>query len=332
MKKMLVIFMIVICCCGIGYVGYLIFRSKNIKSVELVGQIQTLYVVGDEIDFEDAQLKVTYKNGNIKMKKLSTKMVDYFSTSIGTHATMQITYKSEVLKIDYDVLYKGGYYLKSTKTSTATQDGVLSTTNTEYVEDDTNEIVYIDSNGVIKYYVKGTKGWCVSDGNYINSYSYTIVGDTLKVKLGQDSYDIKVKYSDAGKMILTSNNLTTIKDSNLVIKEEIKTFDYHTGMKTNETIAANGVVFKGYLDNDADNQLVKLKVGDKLNTLTPKVYLKVTYVNYDNQFRTVYVEVNDKMVNGSYDTSSVRPENMNSSVEIVYNGQKCTMFYYVALH
>ena len=53
--------MIILCACGIGYLGYLIFMSKNIEKVELTGNIQTLYIVGDEIDFEDSKLKVTYK-------------------------------------------------------------------------------------------------------------------------------------------------------------------------------------------------------------------------------------------------------------------------------
>ena len=54
MKKVIVVFLVILCSCGVGYLGYLIFRSKNIDTVELVGNMQTLYVVGDEIDFEDA--------------------------------------------------------------------------------------------------------------------------------------------------------------------------------------------------------------------------------------------------------------------------------------
>ena len=120
MKKMIVIFLIILCSCGIAYVGYLIFRSKNIDKVELVGKIQTVYVVGDEIDYEDAKLKVTYKNGNIKMIDLDSKSVDieYFSTSVETNAKMNILYKSETIEVEYNVLRKGAYYLNSSETKT----------------------------------------------------------------------------------------------------------------------------------------------------------------------------------------------------------------------
>ena len=48
-KKSL-IFLIIICSCGIGYLSYVIFQSKNIDSVKLVGELQTVYIVGDEIE------------------------------------------------------------------------------------------------------------------------------------------------------------------------------------------------------------------------------------------------------------------------------------------
>ena len=67
MKKFILIFLSVICVAGVVALGWLIFNSKSIASIEIDGQIQTLYIAGQDIDFEGAKLKVTYKNGNVKI-------------------------------------------------------------------------------------------------------------------------------------------------------------------------------------------------------------------------------------------------------------------------
>ena len=67
MKKIVWIVLAILCACGLGYIGYVIFQAKNIETVEISGNMQTLYVVGEDLNFGDAKLKVTYKNGNIRM-------------------------------------------------------------------------------------------------------------------------------------------------------------------------------------------------------------------------------------------------------------------------
>ena len=111
MKKFILIFLVVVCLGGIGYLGYVIFNAKSIKTVEIAGNMQTLYIVGEDIDFQDAQLKVTYKNGDIKMVDLNEKNVDVtlFSTSLQTHGKMKLIYKSEILEVEYDVIGQGLY-------------------------------------------------------------------------------------------------------------------------------------------------------------------------------------------------------------------------------
>ena len=66
MKKFILIFLSVLCIAGVGALGYLMFNAKSIASIEIEGQMQTIYVAGQDIDFENAKLKVTYKNGSVK--------------------------------------------------------------------------------------------------------------------------------------------------------------------------------------------------------------------------------------------------------------------------
>lgn len=342
MKKMVLISMIILCCCGIGYLGYLIFRSKNIDKVELVGKIQTLYVIDDEIDFEDAELKVTYKNGNIKMVDLKSKMVDYFSTSTEGHKTMNINYKSEVLKIDYNVIQTGAYYLDKQEIRIPNSDGTYDSTTYEYDIYQTPEMLYIDKAGSFRYYTRKSIGWTMADGNYDDRYSYSIVGDTMKVEMADESYNIKVNYLENGIMQMVSDKSTTVEGSSLVSKQEIKTFVVTGEMKTNQVIFPNngtdddGVQMYGVIGS-SDNPTIVFVQGERLKDLESKAYLKVVYSSYgvdpktgeNHQFRTVYVELTDGMINDSYSTTD--PITMPRSLEVVYEGRVTTMHYKVVI-
>ena len=341
MKRMMLIFMIIVCCCGIGYLGYLIFRSKNVDTVELVGKIQTLYVIDDEIDFEDAKLKVTYKNGNIKMVKLKEKMVDYFSTSTEGHKVMKINYKSEVLEIEYNVIQLGAYYLNFDETRVPKDSGVgFDSTSNQYDIYKTPEMLYIGKAGYFRYYTRKSIGWTMADGNYDDRYSYTIVADTMKIKTPYESYDIKVNYLENGVMQMVSDKATKIEGSSLVSKQVIKHFVVTGELKTNQAILPNnetaedGVKMYGTIESP-NTSVVVFKEGERLKDLTSKVYLKVTYSSYgidlntgnNHQFKTVYVELTDSMISGSYSTTDAF--NILKSFEVIYEGRKTTMWYKV---
>lgn len=289
--------------CGIGYLGYVIFQSKNIDSVKLVGNMQTVYVVGDEIDFEDAKLQVTYKNGKMKLIDLNSSAVDidYFTTSIETHGEMNIVYKSEVLKIKYNVIQTGAYYLKNTETKKVVSVSSSATTLNSYNINNTIEMIDIRGGGLCSYYTKNSNNWYMFDGKYNqNDYFYTIEGDTIFVKLKNDSYSISVNYLSSGKMQLSSRKLTKISNSELVSKQEIKTFEHTEEMKNNQTVSNASVAY-----NLIGNDYVVFEVGDTINSYNSDLYLKVTYAQYnvDHQFRTVYVKIFDNMVARNFNTS-----------------------------
>lgn len=340
MKKLLVIFMIILCSCGIGYLGYLIFRSKNIDTVELVGRIQTVYMVGDEIDFEDAKLKVTYKNGNIKMIDLTSKSVDveYFSTSVETHGKMDITYKSETIEVEYDVIRKGAYFLSSYEEKKYDTPNNAVTAQGSFTTEDTKEMIYLDSAGVVKYYERklgpDNKNlvWFMNDGFYDKNYTYTITGSEINIKLKDKTYSATVKYSDSGKMYLSYEELFTIADTKIVYKQKTKTFEYNVELKTDQSVQAVGqnVVYNLL----SGNNFVDFIVGETYEKRNPDIYVKATYAQYategaGSQYRNVYVRVAHSMITTSLDLTKPHPDNTTASATVEYMGRQATMKYTV---
>lgn len=329
MKKIIVIFMIILCTCGIGYLGYLIFRSKNIESVELTKSIQTLYIVGDEIDFEDSKLKVTFKNGDIKMVDLDSKSVEvqYFSTSVEAHGKMNLIYKSEIIPIEYNVVQKGAYYMKDYN-SKEYNSGIVDEQNQSYTTENAVEMLYLENGGVCKHYLRDDSKWFMNDGSYNKSYNYTIVGDTMKVTLGEEIYNIKAEYLETGKMQLVYNGTDGVEDTNLVTKQETKVFEHNEAMKTNQTIISAEVYYGKLLSGKEYVDFIK---DESFESRNAEVYLKVTYKQYNDghQFRDIYVKINEKMIVSNFDTSEVRTEKEATWANITYDGIKDIHMFYI---
>ncbi len=305
MKKVIWIILAILCFCGIVYIGYVIFQAKNIETVEISGNMQTLYVVGDELNFGDAKLKVTYKNGNIRMVDLNENnvTVTLFATATEDHKTMKITYKSEVLNVDYDVVKKGFYYVSSISTSTA--DSVPSSVS--HTIGTTPYMIYIGGNGILDYYHKETGKWYMYDGVHDNSYNYKIIGDTMKVELGDENYyDFKAKYNTNGSMALSCIDLTKSgSDPDIVTqKKEYVYKNYETAVQTIEKVEVD--YSKVATSGTATNPVIEFKKGETIESSGKQLLLKVSYV--DKLFLTeVYVHVCDEMLSGAQglNTSSV---------------------------
>ena len=82
----------------VAFLGITLFRTSNVESIEIVGQVQTIYFVGstNDVNFNNADLKITYADGSVKLKKLDKKLVrvNNFSTSVQNNGIMKITYNS----------------------------------------------------------------------------------------------------------------------------------------------------------------------------------------------------------------------------------------------
>ena len=67
MKKVLLISLAVALTAGVVFLGFVIFGATNVKDIELVGNMQQIYFVGDDINYGDAKLKVNYQDGSSKI-------------------------------------------------------------------------------------------------------------------------------------------------------------------------------------------------------------------------------------------------------------------------
>ena len=312
MKKILLAILVVICLGGVGFLGYMIFGSRNIVSVEISGNIQTLYVVGDDLSFGDAKLKVTYKNGNMRLVDLDSDSVSvaYFTTSVETHGTMEITYKSKVLKVDYNVVKKGYHYL--------TQKRVNSVTTGTYSLSSTTEMIYVGDRGLIKYYTKSSGKWYMNDGEYDKSYKYSIFGDTMTVSLGNDNKELSIKadYNDNGTMVLKSTVITRdANDPDIVISKEEKAYHhYNTNEQLVNTVAVD--YSKVSTTSYSGKSVLTFKVGDVLESSANKnLLLKVRYIDQDIHFpiSEAYVYVCNEIIDDELRTGNVTSGGVNTA-------------------
>lgn len=313
MKKILLAILVVICLGGVGFIGYMIFGSRNIASVEISGNIQTLYVVGDDLSFGDAKLKVTYRNGSMRLVDLDSESVSvaYFTTSVETHGTMEITYKSKVIKIDYNVIKKGYHYLTQKKLNSTTTGG-------PYTLSSTTEMLYVGDRGILRYYTKSGGNWYMHDGQYDYSYKYTIFGDTMTVALGSATQKLSVKadYSINGTMLLKSTVIT--RDSNdpdIVISKEEKTYQHYN---TNEQLVNTVSVDYSKVNTTDYNgkKVLTFKVNDAIETSVNKnLLLKVRYIDQDPYFpiRVAYVYVCNEIIDDELRTGNVTNGGINTA-------------------
>lgn len=298
-KKILISLMVILVLGGIGYLGYVIFMAKSIQNVEFVGSMQTVYFVGDDLDFENSQLKVTYKNGDIKVLNLKDADVEVtlFSTSLEAHGKMKITYKSFTLTQEYDVLHTGLYYVSSKKVTNVSTPNNPETT--DVTENNATEMYYFEKNGVLKYYhrTSATADWYMNDGNYDKNYSYSTAGDTVTVKLGKKTIELKASYNKDGFINLVSNEVEMNQaNPDIPSKYTSQTFTHSTSIKDNLVIDKDKSTIDYMKSGETGNNYITFKVGEKISTHTHKIYLKIVYTN-DTFFagKTVYVEVCDEM-------------------------------------
>lgn len=335
MKKFLIGLLLVICFAGVGYLGYVIFQSKNIDTVEIVGDMKTLYLVGDDLDFGDAKLKVTYKNGNMKMVDMTKKnvKVTLFNTSLATHAKMKLTYKSAVLEQEYYVINCGYYYLsKAVTTSSVTQTRTLTINNTD-------EIMRINEYGQVLYYSKKNGNWYLNDGEYDSSYNYTITGDTMNVSLGGNkSYQIQASYLESGIARIVSTKLNrNSADEDVVTSKEVREYTFYDTSKLKVSsikVDYKDVSTVNYKNNDGNNiKVLTFKRGQTLESSGQKLYLLVNYIitadsAFDGVLGKVYLNIPDEILDGELRTGNVT-NNVPDRAFCNYEGKNFEIYYVV---
>ena len=308
MKKLILALFIVALLGGVGYLGYLIYVNQSVKSVELIGSPQTLYLTGDKIDYEDAYIKVTYNNGNIKEISLdsSSVQISMFSTSDvrtggNSHGTMNIVYKDNTFKVDYDVMQRGFYYVSSESTITSTSKEPVATGT--YNTSNTPCAIYFDDGGKLLYYVKDWSdgGYTLYDGNYIDEYSYELVKDEIKITAGKDVFSIKAMYDADLRQTVYKADKYSVDDNGLQSSKNTRIFDYY---KEGALLLNND--FKATLDFSKESRkdtatsvsepalLIEVS-GDGYNSGDYKVFLHLKFMANNNFLLNVYVRVFDQM-------------------------------------
>ena len=306
MKKFILIFLSVVCMAGVVALGYLIFNAKSIASIEIEGQIQTIYLAGQDIDFEDAKLKVTYKNGNVKFVDMKSKNVEVtqFSTSLKTHGKMKISYKSQILEVEYDVLESGMYYLSSEQSFYA--DGTVSRPIAYPDVKSSPKLMSLRTNGEVDYYYIDNGRYNLHDGSYDKSYRYDIVGDSINIYLGstENLVSIKAHYESTGNVEYKFTRFTT-DGQGLNISKNVKTYKHYAQMKSdNYRQIESAVVDTSRVANEnKDRDCIIFERGDTLVSSGYEMFLIVNYKN-DDFLYSVCVHICDGMiVNNSFDTS-----------------------------
>lgn len=341
MKKIIPIISVFLVVCVIGFFASVIFRTSNITSVEITSEnpIQTIYFVDstNTVKFNDSNLKVTYKDGSVKLKKLSYDMVSVknFTTSIANDGVMKITYKSKTIDVPYAVVCTGLYYLTEKEEFTysggvsinSKKSGpfVAGLTETNQDKTTTIEMIYFNDDGSCDYYYRNssTDVWYKEDGYYNKSYYYTITGDTIKVNLGEDRlYNLKAKVTDDGDITLvsTENNYVENQDVGFLKSSVDRTFK-HYEMKGNRTIERGDI--QVYCSSP-----IEFKKDTKFSDSKLNIYLKVNYKN-DNFLKNVYVKFNEEMFISDKEFTTVVVTPTATSARCFYDGVYFELIYSV---
>lgn len=338
MKKIIPIISVFLVVCLVGFLAVMLFRTSKIDSVEIVGDVQTVYFVDstNTVNFNDANLKVTYKDGSVKLKKLSYDIVSVknFTTSVANNGMMKITYKSKTIDVGYSVIWTGMYFLSEKQEHTYNGSDISTISSgpfvagvTETNQDKTTsiEMIYFNDDGTCDYYQRksSTGIWYMDDGYYNKSFYYSIEGDTIKANLGKDKvYNLKTKVTQDGELTLvtTQNNYVGNQETNFLKSSVDRTFE-HYEMKGNRTID------RGDIQVHSDSQIVFSKnstfADSKLN-----IYLKVNYKN-DNFLQNVYVRFNEDMFISDKEFSTVVATPTEISARCFYDGVYFELFYKV---
>lgn len=342
MKKIIAIISALLITGILVFFGITLFKSANVETIEIVGDVQTVYFVNSSnaVNFNDADLKITYKDGTVKLKKLTKDLVKVknFNTSVVNNGIMKITYKSNTIDVGYSVVFTGLYYLSDyerqsydasssslvPKTSATYICGVDSKTNVDKTT--TKEMIYFHSDGSCDYYSRTTSlsNWFMDDGYYNKSFNYSIGGNNVYVNLGDEKRTFTTSFSNDGELSLVSVDKVyvdeTSSDPEFLQSKTTRVFK-HYEMKNDRTF--------GTEDISVTPSDIRFKRNSEFSDSTQKIYIKVNYTN-DTFLSTVYVRFNETMFYDKFDTKfDTSLSETQTYKRCKYNGVFFTLYYTV---
>lgn len=327
MKKIIRIVSLILLVSILAVLGIFVFKKSNIESIEIVGDVQTIYFANTatDVNFNNAELKISYKDGSVKLKKITNKLVSVanFNTSVVNNGTMKISYKSHTIDVDYAVINSGLYYLSDSKIetfsgSTITTDN--SGTMVAGVDKNNNDItttvemINFNLDGTCDYYSRTSKSsaWYLDDGYFDRTFYYKITGNTIETHLGDNkTFNISVKFSETGDASLYCKNYDNYGSTEFIKSTTERTFN-HYEMKGNRTFTKDDVSI-------TSSGAIQFHKGDSFSDRNFYIYVKVVY-NNDNFLKTVYVRFNESMfkTDKEFDTSVITPSETRAAC--IYDG------------
>lgn len=330
MKKFIAIVSVILIVGIIAFFSVQLIKSSNVESIEVIGDVQTIYFVNstNDVNFNDADLKITYKDGAVKIKKLTKKLVSVknFNTSVVNNGVMKITYKSSTIDIGYSVIFTGLYYVKTTKVETFNGSSVNTSSTGPYKagvnnsnQDRTNatEMIYFGENGVCNYYLRNssTSGWYMDDGKFDKTFYYQISGSAINVHLGDSLvYKMYATFSNDGELSLETVDREYLDENSEFLVKRTERVLSHYEMKGNRTIKEGTITVE-----ERYNRPIEFKHGTKFSDSDLDLYLKVTFEN-DNFLKTVYVKFHESMFISDKEFTTVLQTPTTTSADCFYNG------------
>ena len=190
--------------------------SKKIEAIGLVGNIKTEYYLNEELDLQEAKIKVIYEDDTSKNIELLQSMVSNFSTKKTGSFTLTITYKSKTIQKKYTVNLSasavvGTYIGTSTDTvrhcHTGTDELVDENSEEPLFNISTNTSVVINDSGLT---------WSLINSSYYLNATYKVVNNTLVCKVvlvsgtsvvpDESSYSLTITF-EGDKLIVRSNGI-----------------------------------------------------------------------------------------------------------------------------
>ena len=351
MKKILLLIIAVVLCAGAIFVGNTIFNTKNIDTIEIEGEMQTLYLLNetDTPNFEDAKLKITYKNGKVDYKsmkdvfKIKDKDFNYFTTSyIKDSDTMSLVYKSHMIEVKYTVVNSGMFYLSGDEKIEYVSNKPQTVSSNQYTLKTTNSFIYLETKDPVVKKESGRKGvrfysysteendWLLYDGNYLKNYSYEINGDRILVYLGSDTptYEMKAGVK-AGYPYLYSVKNEKDSNTNLDISRETFYFtNYSEAVTNSKAIQLNQApICDDYLTDELGTKYLEFNRHDTIATSSHKIYLDVEFSNYliytsdgVKLFKRVLVVFSDELIKNETFNTSIPKSNSAPPILFAYEG------------
>lgn len=323
-KKILISLCVILVIGGLGYLGYVVFMAKSITNVEIIGNVQTLYLTDDDLDLSTGDLKVTYRNGESKLISLNNKnvKVTLFSSVVETHGIMKITYKGFTVEQPYNVLAKGMYYVSQKTVSSANSsapNGVFTKTSS-YSEKTSTEMFYLLGEGKLLYYHLVNGEWYLEDGRYDPSFNYSMQNDCLIADLGGRIVRMRAVYTENGDLFFSSVYDTTDSSGEFLKKREEAVYT-HLVTKSDRRVADIKVC---YTDGSSGSPFYTFYRGETLDKAN--IYIQVTYAN-DFFMHSVKVKVCSAMDSGDIETSFTRPNRLRKY--LWYEGFRFEFWYTV---